>query len=141
MGAYPFSDSETGHRVDLPALSVGAMCAVDALGMGAMLDQNSVIRSSCLRCGQAIRIATRHRGRERAGISPEDAVAWSGVVESVACAATSLCTVQAFFCSDEHLERSRAASPADNATGFRLSVDEALQFGRAVFAPMLRASR
>jgi alkylmercury lyase len=141
VGAYPFSDSDTGHRVELPAVSIAAMCAIDALGMGAMLAQDTAIRSSCRLCGQAVEIGTRDRGRNLAVVSPEGTVVWSGILYGGACAATSLCTVQAFFCSDEHLERWRAGGPAGGANGFRLSLEEAFQVGCAIFAPMLSASK
>ena len=125
----------------MASVSLAAMCAIDALGLGAMIAQNSAIRSSCRLCGRAIRIATRGRGRELAGILPQSAVVWSGIVDSGVCAATSLCTVQALFCCDEHLEEWRTAGPPDGPNGFRLSIDEALQLGRAVFSPMLRVPR
>ncbi len=141
VGAYPFSDSDTGHCVELPVVSIAAMCAIDALGMGAMLAQDTAIRSSCRLCGRAVDIGTRDRGRTLAAASPEEAVVWSGMLYGGACAATSLCTVQAFFCSDEHLERWRARGPAGGASGFRLSLEEAFQFGRAIFAPMLSPSK
>src|SRR5258706_95503 len=80
-------------------------------------------------------------GRTLAAASAEEAVVWSGMLYGGACAATSLCTVQAFFCSDEHLERWRARGPAGGASGFRLSLEEAFQFGRAIFAPMLSPSK
>jgi hypothetical protein len=138
-GAYPFSDSDTGHRVELPAVSIAAMCAIDALGMGAMLAQDTAIRSSCRLCGGAVEIGTRDRGRNLVVVSPAGAVVWSGILYGGGGAATSLCTAQAFFCSDGHLERWRASGPAGGASGFRLSLEEAFQVGRAIFAPMLLA--
>lgn len=52
-------------------------------------------------------------------------------------AVTSLCTVIAFFCSEDHLEAWRHTNYS-GATGCRLALDEALQVGRALFAPVLR---
>jgi mercuric reductase len=37
IGAYPFSDRDTGHRVTVDGCTLNAMCAVDALGIGAMI--------------------------------------------------------------------------------------------------------
>jgi alkylmercury lyase len=139
--AYPFSDSDTGHRVELAVVSIAAMCAIDALGTGAMLAQDTAIRSSCRLCDRAVEIGTRDRGRALAAASPGEAVVWSGMLYGGACAATSLCTVQAFFCSDEHLERWRTSGPASGASGFRLSLEEAFQVGRAIFAAMLSPSK
>src|SRR6185437_1726641 len=58
VGAYPFSDRETGHRVTLDGCVVNAMCAVDALGIGAMTDRDISIASRCRHCGAPIRITT-----------------------------------------------------------------------------------
>ncbi|WP_407935591.1 alkylmercury lyase family protein [Jatrophihabitans cynanchi] len=45
--AYPFSATPTRHRVRLTSgIEVWAMCAIDALGMPAMLDTDAVITSS-----------------------------------------------------------------------------------------------
>jgi hypothetical protein len=52
------------------------------------------------------------------------------------CAADTLCTVITFFCSAAHLEAWRSANHPD-AAGFRLSLDEAVQVGRAIFGPTL----
>ncbi|MGH6678716.1 MAG: organomercurial lyase, partial [Bradyrhizobium sp.] len=63
VGACPFTDRDTGHRVTLGGRVLNAMCAVDALGIGAMADRDTTIESRCRRCGAPIRIATQHRGR------------------------------------------------------------------------------
>jgi hypothetical protein len=47
-----------------------------------------------------------------------------------------MCSVIAFFCDDAHLEAWRAEHHPETP-GFRLSIDEALQAGRAIFAPSL----
>ncbi len=50
--AYPVSARETGHSVRLDGLAaVHALCAIDALGMGAMLACDTAIESSCPECG------------------------------------------------------------------------------------------
>ena len=74
----------------------------------------------------------RRFGRE----SPSGAVVWSGIQYFNGCAAESLCTVMAFFCSDGHLESWRDANHPD-VKGFKLSMDEGLQVGKAIFMPML----
>lgn len=136
VGAYPFSERDTGHRVRLGEQDLNAMCAIDALGAGAMLGTDAVIESACRECGAAIRIATRGGGAALAAVSPRETVVWSGIRYEGRCAADSLCTVIAFFCSDGHLEARRAVNQPDTR-GFRLSVDEGLEAGRAIFAPML----
>lgn len=136
LGAYPFTDRATEHRVGFGDKTAMAMCGIDALGMGAMFGANTAIRSSCRQCGAPIEIRTSENGQSLGAIAPDTAVVWSGVLYADACAATSFCTVQAFFCSDQHL----AAWREDGAHGFRLSIDEAFQVGKAIFGSMLRPS-
>lgn len=49
VGAYPFTDRDTVHRVTLDGRILNAMCAVDALGIGAMTDPTSRLhRAACI---------------------------------------------------------------------------------------------
>jgi len=136
VGAYPFTDRDAGHRVTLDGRVLNAMCAVDALGIGAMTDRDITIASRCRHCGAPIRIATRDQGRALAQIEPRTAVMWQSVRYEGACAANSLCATTAFFCSDDDLSAWRREQAADEA-GFRLSIEEGLEAGRALFGPSL----
>ena len=136
VGAYPFTDRDTGHRVTLDGHVLNAMCAVDALGIGAMTGRDVAIASQCRHCGAPIRITTRERGRALAAVAPSTAVMWQSVRYEGGCAASSLCATTAFFCSDEHLSLWRDERSADKP-GFRLSIEEGLQAGRALFGPSL----
>lgn len=136
VGAYPFTDHNTGHRVTLDQRVLNAMCAVDALGIGAMTDRDVTIASHCRHCGAPIRIATRDQGRALAQIEPRAAVMWQSVRYEHACAANSLCATTAFFCSDDDLSAWRREQAAHEA-GFRLSIEEGLEAGRAIFGPSL----
>ncbi len=136
VGSYPFTDRDAGYRVTLDGRVLNAMCAVDALGIGAMTDRDITIASRCRHCGAQIRIATRDQGRALAQIEPRTAVMWQSVRYEGACAANSLCATTAFFCSDDHLSAWRREQAADEA-GFRLSVEEGLEAGRALFGPSL----
>jgi mercury(II) reductase len=136
VGAYPFTNRDTGHTVTLNGRTLNAMCAVDALGIGAMTESDIAVVSPCYHCGAPIRIVTRDRGRALAEFAPDTAVAWLSVQYEGGCAASSLCTVTAFFCSDEHLAAWRSKRPA-NEPGFRLSMEETLEAGRAIFGPIL----
>ena len=136
VGAYPFTDEDTGHRVTLDGRVLNAMCAVDALGIGAITDRDITIASRCHHCGAPIRIALRDQGRALAQIEPQTAVMWQSVRYEGACAANSLCATTAFFCSDDHLSAWRPEQAADEA-GFRLSIEEGLEAGRALFGPSL----
>ena len=136
--AYPFSASPTPHRVALGASAapVHALCAIDALGAGGMLGADAVVRSGCARCGAAITIRTRDRGRGLASVEPRGAVVWSGIRYAGGCAATSGCALKLFFCSGAHLEAWRTETDP-GGSGYRLSVPVALQAGLALFVPML----
>jgi mercuric reductase len=136
IGAYPFTDRDTGHKVTLDGRILNATCAVDALGIGAMTDHDIAIASHCRHCGAPIRITTRDRGRTLADVAPATAVVWLSVRYEGACAANSLCTATSFFCSDDHLAAWRQERQSDEP-GFRLSIEEALEAGRALFGPSL----
>jgi mercuric reductase len=136
VGAYPFADRDTGHRVTLDGRVLNAMCAVDALGIGAMTDRDITIASRCRHCGAPIRIVSRDQGRALAQTEPQTAVMWQSVRYEGACAANSLCSTTAFFCSDDHLSAWRREQAADEA-GFRLSIEEGMEAGRALFGPSL----
>ena len=139
IGAYPFIDRQTGHHLRLGEIQLNAMCAIDALGAGAMLGADTIIASACRDCGAPIRIETRQRGTALADHAPPGAVVWAGIRYADGCAAESLCTVMAFFCSEAHLESWRAGQdPAPR--GFRLSPEEGLQMGKAIFMPLLAAA-
>lgn len=135
-GAYPFTDGPTEHRVEARGLTMGALCAIDALGIGAMLERDTVVRSACRHCARALAIHTQSDGRELDQVEPSGIVVWSGHRYVAGCAASSLCTVQAFFCDDAHRETWRANSPAGGREGVRLSLAEALEVGVAIFAPI-----
>lgn len=135
-GAYPFTDSESGHCVLFDGLVVHAMCAIDALGAASMYQRDATVHSRCRACDAAIDIETRDRGSALASYAPGSAVVWSGLQYADNCAATSLCTVIAFFCSDRHLEEWRAEDHPD-IRGHRLSIEEAHEVGVAIFSPML----
>lgn len=136
VGAYPFADCDTCHRVSLVGRAFNAMCAVDALGIGAMYGRDIEIDSRCGKCGVPIRVTTRNRGRALADVEPRSAVVWLGGRYEGGCAASSLCAVTAFFCAQDHLDVWRRTREADEP-GFRLTIDEALEAGRAIFGPSL----
>jgi len=139
IGAYPFTEWSTRHSVVPRGKTLSAMCAVDALGVGVMFGADTKIASSCRYCGAAIRVEAWADGTAIASVAPETAVVWPGLHYADGCSATSLCTVLAFFCSEEHLTAWRAGERAGHA-GFGLSMDAGLHVGKAIFAPILRPS-
>jgi hypothetical protein len=137
VGAYPLTIRPTEHRVGFGGGVVQAMCAVDALGTGAMLGIDVVIDSRCRVCSTPIRVATRDQGTALDRVEPGSTLVWSGIRYEGACAATSLCSVIAFLCSEAHLEAWHQTNHP-GAEGFRLTLDEAMQVGKALFSPVLR---
>jgi mercuric reductase len=136
IGAYPFIDRKTEHRVYVGDITVNAMCAIDALGTGAMLGVDVMVKSACRHCGTPVQFQTREQGEALVDYAPAETKVWAGIQYSDKCAADSLCKVMAFFCSNEHLDVWQA-SQGDQANGFRLSMQEGFQLGKAIFRPLL----
>ncbi len=134
-GAYPFADCDRGHGVVCAGQRLHAMCAIDALGIGAMLDADATITSRCAACGTEIQIATRARGTAIDHAFPASSVVWAALAYADACAAGSMCPRTAFFCSDEHFWSWRRNNPDER--GHRLDLAEALEVGRALFGRRL----
>ena len=133
VDAYPFTERATGHVVDLGRYKLSALCAIDALGAGAMCGRDVAVESKCRACGTAVRLATADQGRSLASLSPSGTVVWHDT-SYAGNAASSCCPRIAFFCSDEHLNEWLQTS--DARSGRRLSAEEALQVGRAIFGPV-----
>lgn len=136
VGAYPLTDRATEHRVRLERRMLYAMCAIDALGVGAMYGIDTALESRCRLCHAPIDVATGDKGRRLLRVSPAEALVFAAVGYRGGCAATSLCTTIAFFCGDAHLSAWRSTQSLE-APWFRLSIDEAFQVGRAIFGPVL----
>ncbi len=134
--AYPFTERDTGHRIRLGKKTLNAVCAIDALGAGAMVGVDAIIDSTCRQCGCAIHFETRDKGRGIKSVSPEDAIVWAGVQDVDSCLADTQCKVRIFFCSDDHLDAWRRDTPAD-VQGRRLAMNEGLELGMAFFLPYL----
>lgn len=134
--AYPFTAARSGHAVQLGAKRLNALCAVDALGVAAMCQSDVVVDSACRHCGAAIRVETLERGQAIANASALTAVVWYDF-SYCSSAAASCCPNIAFFCCDAHLDAWRGRAPSQ--AGQRLSLPEALEVGRALFAPVLAA--
>lgn len=136
--AYPFTETATGHRVSLNGRSLHALCAVDALGIGAMYRTDATVTSCCSFCGAPIAVATTAQGQTLQAAAPAGAVVWLDFAYQGS-AAASCCAMIGFFCSDEHL-RQWLDAQAERRAGMRLAMDEALEVGRALFQPILAAS-
>ncbi len=134
LAAYPFSSIPTPHRVHLSGREVFALCAVDALGIAAMLKEDVSISSHCAHCESAVEIQalpeqlTRHL--------PSEPVVWFPISEDDCCpVAQSRCPNISFFCTSDHLEtwwKGNGQPP-----GLVLSLLEAFEAGREIFGSLL----
>ena len=133
--AYPFTGERTEHRVLLHSRKLHAVCAIDALGIAGMFRTDVVIESSCRGCGSGIEIVTAQSGKVLSHARPVNAMVWYDLAYS-GCAAASCCRLIAFFCSNIELQRWLSAQNPE-PSGVRLTLDEALEVGRALFEPVL----
>ena len=128
---YPFSGSETSHLVTLKKegyKKIYAMCAVDALGIGFMLDCDIAVDSRCFHCGEGIEIDIE--GNKIIGLKPKSVVVWVDM-DYTCCAATSVCTHTNFFCSEQHLSGWQKKVPGRK--GDLLRIEEAFYLGKRFF--------
>jgi len=134
LAAYPFSATPTSHRVRLIGRGVFALCAVDALGIPAMLQETASISSQCGYCELPVEIEARPEQLTR--YLPPEAVVWFPTSEDDCCpVAQSRCPNISFFCASDHLEAWRKAN--GQPAGVVLSLLEAFEAGRAIFGSLL----
>lgn len=133
--AYPFSANDRGYRVAIDgAHEVQAMCAIDALGIAWMLDLPIEIDSRDPISGGEIHVQLDPDGA--ANWQPEAAVVVAG---SGCCDGPSFCgccDVLNFFETPASAERYLLEHP--DVTGTLISIAEAIEAGRVVFADVLK---
>jgi len=132
--AYPFTAAPSAFTLLLPDGRIRyAVCAVDALGVAAMLGQPVKIRSVCYHCQERLELAVQPDG-PRGG---HDVMVWVGERAALrARACTSLCLTINFFRSEEHLAAWHGANP--EVPGAAATVLEATALGAAIFGKLLR---
>jgi mercuric reductase len=107
----------------------------EQVSVGAMYRTDVRIESRCRWCHALIEVATRAQGQALERVAPREAAVFARISYR-SCAATSLCTEIAFFCGEAHLSALRSSQSPGGPT-FSLSIEEALQVGRAIFGPVL----
>ncbi|WP_329579885.1 alkylmercury lyase family protein [Streptomyces sp. NBC_01361] len=134
--AYPFSAVPTAHRVAIAgATQVWSMCAIDALGISAMLDADTVISSADPVTGERVTV-TSEDGQTM--WEPASAVVFVGRRSCSGPAAEVCCDTLNFF--------TRASSAAawieqhPDVDGRIVSRDRAEEIGRTAFGPLLSAN-
>ncbi|MEU9848186.1 organomercurial lyase [Streptomyces sp. NPDC047985] len=131
--AYPFSAVPTRHRVGLASgVTVWSMCAIDALGIPAMLNTDIVISSTDPVTGDPITI-TSHGGTTL--WEPRSAVVFVGQRPGGGPAATACCDALNFFTSDATARTWVAEHPG--VPGRIVDQAQAEHVGAQTFGPLL----
>lgn len=133
--AYPFSPAPTRHAVTWPyGPTTYAMCAIDALGMSAMLDDPVVITSTEPDSDTTITIRVDH---DHATWSPDTAVVLAGATNDACCpSADRTCGYINFFTNARAARDWADAHPEITTTV--LDQAQALASGITEFGALLR---
>jgi len=135
VGAYPVTTERTPHKIKVDGHDLYAMCAVDALAVGAAFDKEVVIESSCHVTGEPIHI--QQRRKEILKSTPAAAgirvgVRWQRLSTA---AAHCLCRQMVFLKDPATADKWQGRDPA---TMDVFTLAEAIDFGEAFFAPLLQ---
>jgi hypothetical protein len=133
LGAYPFSTIPRGHRVQLDGgPTVEAYCAIDALGIPAMLDRDVVISSQDPHTGEPIGITVTNG---QASWCPDNTVVLLGSGPSCGPTACQSCPYITFHSSPA---TAAAHLHAAHLAGEILTQPQALAAGALLFGELLR---
>lgn len=140
VAAYPFSATPTPHWVRLEGREVYALCAIDALGIAAMLKRPTRITSACAHCGARVSLAVTADGEKITEAEPSSILVWIAVaVAGQGCCAMTLCPEINFFCSSAHLEAWRWGQ--GEVEGEARGLLPALYVANRIFARLLEERR
>ena len=133
--AYPFSARPRGHRVRIDGTHwVEAMCAIDALGIAAMLERSIEILSHDPLSGGEVWV--RIDPGDGAWWEPEQAVVLAGSTGEAGASYRGCCPVLNFFETGEHALQYLLAHP--EISGHPITIPEAIEAGRIVFGDLLK---
>lgn len=133
--AYPFSARPRGHRVIIDnTRTVEAMCAIDALGIAAMLNLPIEISSHDPVSGAEIWV--RLDPGDGAWWDPETAVVLAGSSGGEGPSFRGCCSVLNFFESGANALQYLVAHR--DVAGHAISIPEAIAAGRAIFGTVLK---
>ncbi|WP_433764890.1 alkylmercury lyase family protein [Prescottella agglutinans] len=129
---YPFSATPTAHRVQIAdGARVYAMCAIDALGMSAMLGGvEVVIDSADASTGEHIAVTVCG---DEATADPATTVVFIGAQSAQGPSADTCCNYLNFFTDRPAADAWATANP--HIGGIVVDLDEATQCGAAIFGP------
>lgn len=98
---YPFSLTPTGITVTIDGAERHALCAIDSLGVAAMLQRPVLISASCMDCGIPIVISATPQEVE--GVAPPGTVVTARYASGAGVQAR--CHIMRFACSSSHGRR------------------------------------
>jgi hypothetical protein len=135
VAAYPYSPSKTSHTVSLDdGTKVWAMCAIDALGIHFMTNQDITIDSVSLQSGRAIRIRLE-KGRVTQ-VEPSNIAVWRAARKgSEMHDAITSCPGTNFIILAEVPEQSEQIK--DNKNGEVISLSDAIKRSIDLFGSLL----
>lgn len=132
--AYPFSARPTAHHVRIHGgTAVNAMCAIDALGIGAMLDADITIETAAPSTGEPITIAIHD---QQLTAQPPTTVVFVGGRSTQGPSADTCCHYLNFF-----PDRAAGQAWADThptISGITIDLPDAHQLGTEIFGNLLR---
>jgi len=131
--AYPFSAQARGHEVTVRGRVVQAMCAIDALGIAALLDQPVEVRSHDPISDTEIRVQADPEGV--CTWQPGTAVVLAGSSSGEGPSYCGCCDVLNFFESTENAQQYLRDNA--NVEGMPITINQAAAAGRAIFGAIL----
>jgi len=132
VAAYPFSAEARGYRVTSVYGQAEAVCAFDALAIGAMFSLPTRIDATCRASGEAISI--QHNGDEfETARTVIAAIDWSAA-DSNQCCAASLCTEMLFIGNKSLACEWQAERPSQREL---FTLQQAHRFISAFFLPLV----
>ena len=132
--AYPFAGRPRGHRVLIDGSTrVEAMCAIDALGISALL--NAAIEVSSHDPSTRTEVWVRLDPGDGAWWEPQTAVVLAGTTCDVGPSFRGCCDVLNFFETRAGAERYLREHPS--ISGLPISIPDAIEAGRAAFGGLL----
>jgi SAM-dependent MidA family methyltransferase len=137
MAAYPYSASQTIHRVEVEGKVLFANCAVDALAIPFMTRRDAVIRSKCGSCETPLRIVFED---SRISVSQPSGIQVSYLPPQPGGASLEYqCKAINFFCNEKHLEKWRSQHP--QLAGKSLILKEAAEHARRTYGNYLQINQ
>jgi hypothetical protein len=133
LGAYPVTSERTPHKITVHGHSIHAMCALDAVSVAPMFDEDVVIESSCHVSKTPIII--HMHGNDILEVQPgADVTIGIRWQMPSAVAAHSMC-MQMVFLKDRQTALAWQQGDTENISLF--SLPDAVAFGKAFFLPLL----